>query len=276
MGETCFHFFRSTVFILNLFFWLMGLGTLGIGLWLRFDPAIAELMHLQGDEHNLNLICYLLIATGVIMSVIGFLGCFGAWRMSQCMLVMFFIILIVVFCLEMAAAIFAYTHQDSIRQYIDDSMYDVIHYHYGHNNEYAKVFDQIQTQFECCGVKSYRDWLRSSWGRELRSRVEIGIGAGTVGKVPASCCNAEGLQSYPTTCGLAFDKLELYTYEEFMHSKGCSDAIYQSAYNNLELVICFCVGIACIQLFGMFMSMVLCCWVSDRAAKRRKAESSKI
>uniref|UniRef100_F1LC18 CD63 antigen n=1 Tax=Ascaris suum TaxID=6253 RepID=F1LC18_ASCSU len=106
------------------------------------------------------------------MSLIGFLGCCGAWRLSQGMLVAFFIILVLVFCLELACAIVAYSHQDLIRRYIDNSMYETIQEYYAINPEYAAVFDRIQNEFECCGVKSYRDWLHSSWGRDLVGRTE--------------------------------------------------------------------------------------------------------
>lgn len=55
--------------------------------------------------------CYLLIAVGALMSLLGFLGCCGALRKSQCMLTSFFILLVVVFCGQLACAILAYTHQ---------------------------------------------------------------------------------------------------------------------------------------------------------------------
>uniref|UniRef100_A0A914EC31 Tetraspanin n=1 Tax=Acrobeloides nanus TaxID=290746 RepID=A0A914EC31_9BILA len=274
MNDVCFFILRALVFLLNLFFWVTGLGTLGLGLWLRFDPSVSELIALREDEkltlENLNLACYLLIISGAIMSIIGFLGCCGAWRLSQCMLVTFFIILVIVFCLELACAIFAYTHQDLIRKYIDNSMYEVVHKYYASRPEYARIFDRIQIEFECCGVKSYKDWLHSSWGRSGRFKAEIGIGSGTIGRVPASCCNEQGLQDYPTNCGVSFDKLELWTYEPFLNTKGCSEALYQTAYNNLEMAIILCVIIGTIQLFGMFFSMLLCCWIN--ASNKRKVD----
>lgn len=64
-----------------------------MGIWIRFDPSVSELIAIQGGRENLNLACYLLIAAGAIMSIIGFLGCCGAWRLSQCMLVTVSVIL---------------------------------------------------------------------------------------------------------------------------------------------------------------------------------------
>ena len=50
------------------------------------------------------------------------------------------------FCLELACAIFAYTHQDLIRKYIDNSMYEVVHKYYASRPEYARIFDRIQNE----------------------------------------------------------------------------------------------------------------------------------
>lgn len=131
------------------------------------------------------------------------------------------------------------------------------------SRDFFAIFLKSVFQFECCGVKSYKDWLHSNWGRNGRLRAEIGIGAGTVGKVPTSCCNQDGLRDYPTNCGISFDKLELWTYEPFLHTKviflfdflydefflqGCSDALYETAYNNLELAIIVSVIIGTIQV----------------------------
>ncbi|VDK44126.1 unnamed protein product [Anisakis simplex] len=188
-GGGCLTTLRSIVFILNLFFWLAGLGILGLGLWLRFDGAVSELIALHGDTNNFYITCYLLIAAGALMTIIGFLGCCGAWRLNQSML----------------------------------------------------------TLFECCGVKSYRDWLHSSWGHDVVGRTELGIGSSSIGKVPRSCCNEDGLRDYPTNCGVSFDKLELWTYEPFLHTKGCSDALYEAVYTNLDIAIAVCVIIGALQ-----------------------------
>lgn len=66
---------------------LTGLVIFGIGLWLRFDPAISEFIALHGGSDNFHIVCYLLIIAGAIMSFIGFLGCCGAWRLNQGMLI---------------------------------------------------------------------------------------------------------------------------------------------------------------------------------------------
>ena len=65
---------------------MAGLGTLGVGLWLRFDPAVADYMRINEKLENFYTAVYVLMLVGAIMSVMGFLGCCGAWRENRCML----------------------------------------------------------------------------------------------------------------------------------------------------------------------------------------------
>uniref|UniRef100_A0A8D2BEG1 CD81 molecule n=1 Tax=Sus scrofa TaxID=9823 RepID=A0A8D2BEG1_PIG len=57
---------------------------------------------------------YILIGAGALMMVVGFLGCCGAVQESQCMLGLFFGFLLVIFAIEIAAAIWGYSHKDQV------------------------------------------------------------------------------------------------------------------------------------------------------------------
>ncbi|KHJ83508.1 hypothetical protein OESDEN_16793 [Oesophagostomum dentatum] len=63
-------------------------------------------------------------------------------------------------------------------------MYDTIRNRYASDANYKAAFDTIQQEFECCGVKTYADWLGASWDRKsstqtenAETRIEHGIGA---------------------------------------------------------------------------------------------------
>uniref|UniRef100_A0A1I7ZJI7 Tetraspanin n=1 Tax=Steinernema glaseri TaxID=37863 RepID=A0A1I7ZJI7_9BILA len=211
MATGCLNALRSLVFTLNLLLWLAGLGLIGVALWLRFDPVISNLVLLSESQQNLHLSAYLLGGSGSLMAILGFFGCFGAWRRNQLFLSIFFILLLLVFCMEVTCAIVAYSHQDLIRHYVENSMYNTMQHRYTDESEHQYIFDNIQNTFECCGVKSYRDWLYSKWSRNGDQRAELGMGAGNIGRVPMSCCNREGLAAYPTDCGISFNKMELWT-----------------------------------------------------------------
>ncbi|KAK2152210.1 hypothetical protein LSH36_337g04004 [Paralvinella palmiformis] len=64
------------------------MGVLGLAIYLRMDPQSNHFIRAAyADEINIyHIICYLLIATGVAVTFIGFLGCCGAFQESRCML----------------------------------------------------------------------------------------------------------------------------------------------------------------------------------------------
>ncbi|KAI1705653.1 tetraspanin family domain-containing protein [Ditylenchus destructor] len=289
MASSGFGCLRWSVFVFNLIFWLSGLGIAGIGLWLRLDPSVNELAELSPNQssstsvhqwrHNFSLPSTLLVVAGALMTLIGFLGCCGAWRQNQCMLVGFFVLLIIVFCLEVTCAIVAYVHQDSIRRYIESSMYDIVREKYGDptNPKYQQLFDRIQSEMECCGVRSYRDWLYSSWAHTASEKSipkEIGIGTMAIGKVPTSCCNEEGLREYPANCGHDYSIITTEKLKSFF--QGCSTALYHAAKDNLELVILTSVVLGSIQLVGIILSTLLCCCIGKREDEEWKSRKRDI
>lgn len=75
----------------------------------------------------------------------------------------FFIILIIVFCLQLACAVVAYTQQDFIRRYIDNSMYEAIQEYYAINPQYRDTFDRIQNEVRNF-CKNFMDFMGFLYG----------------------------------------------------------------------------------------------------------------
>jgi len=76
---------------------LLGCTVIVLGIWIRIDPESINLSHsntafrqfLDESTHYgyQSVAAYILIAVGVVVMVIGLLGCCGALRHSQCMLI---------------------------------------------------------------------------------------------------------------------------------------------------------------------------------------------
>ncbi|CDW54882.1 tetraspanin family protein [Trichuris trichiura] len=230
-----------------------------------FDRGVAQrMMELDERLHEFYVAVYLLLAVGIVMSLLGFMGCCGALRQSKCLLVSFFLLLVIVFCAELTCGILAYAHQEQVQQYIEKSMYDTVINRYGVDKAYTEVFDSIQSGLHCCGVKSYSDWLESYYATQKRDLPEFGIGSGGIGRVPFSCCNALGMREHGLNCGTTYDKMPLLMYEPYLNTKGCLNAVYGKFYQNLDIVIGLAVGIGCFQLIGMVFTMLLCCWIDHK------------
>ncbi|CAJ1050265.1 Tetraspanin-2 [Xyrichtys novacula] len=77
---------KYLLFVFNFIFWLSGLLVLAVGLWLRFDPKTVELLMGDGAPDTFFIAVYILLGAGGLMMIVGFFGCFGAVRESQCLL----------------------------------------------------------------------------------------------------------------------------------------------------------------------------------------------
>uniref|UniRef100_A0A673M1R3 Tetraspanin 2a n=1 Tax=Sinocyclocheilus rhinocerous TaxID=307959 RepID=A0A673M1R3_9TELE len=78
-----------SVHVSNLFhscLQLSGSLVLAVGLWLRFDPDMTNLLAENDAPEHFFIAVYILIGAGGVMMLVGFFGCFGAVRESQCLL----------------------------------------------------------------------------------------------------------------------------------------------------------------------------------------------
>ncbi|CAJ0942911.1 unnamed protein product, partial [Mesorhabditis belari] len=278
---SCVKILQPLLFIFNLLFWLGGVICLALGIYLLFiaDPSAYFDAH-STHPGSWRTVGWLLIAAGLPIALIGCCGCWGAYRLNQPALLCFFLLLIIVFSLELVAAYVAYHKQANARRFVEASMYDTVRNRYGSDDNYKDAFDKIQTSFECCGVKSYSDWLGAAWdGKKAGDdksqedlKPEHGIGAlggrgNGFGRVPTSCCNEHGLTTYPSNCGVSFTHAPLSTYEQFLHPKGCSDALFDFADTWLNIIILVCVSVGILQLLGIVLSMCLCCCLNAKQSK---------
>ncbi|KAK1796496.1 hypothetical protein P4O66_009529 [Electrophorus voltai] len=104
---------KYLLFVFNFIFWLSGSLVLAVGLWLRFDPSTTSFLNEDGVP-AFFIAVYILIGVGGIMMLVGFFGCCGAVRESQCLLGSFFACLLVIFGAEAAAGVFGFLNKDKI------------------------------------------------------------------------------------------------------------------------------------------------------------------
>uniref|UniRef100_A0A8C6KV83 Tetraspanin n=1 Tax=Nothobranchius furzeri TaxID=105023 RepID=A0A8C6KV83_NOTFU len=138
----------QSLILFNLF--LMGSFVLAVGLWLRFDPETVSLLNDNKAPDTFFLGVYILIGAGSLIMLVGFFGCCGAVRESQCLLGSFFACLLIIFGSEVAAGVFGFLNKDKI---IEDVQ-----------NFYKKTYDENNNstmilsyqKLNCCGTKASR------------------------------------------------------------------------------------------------------------------------
>ncbi|XP_051803901.1 tetraspanin-2a isoform X2 [Acanthochromis polyacanthus] len=59
---------------------------------------------------------YILLGAGGLMMIVGFFGCFGAVRESQCLLASFFACLLIIFGAEITAGVFGFLNKEQIAE----------------------------------------------------------------------------------------------------------------------------------------------------------------
>ncbi|XP_063359695.1 CD63 antigen-like [Cydia amplana] len=206
----------------------------------------------------------LVIVIGVMMLFISMFGCIGAWRESTCLVNIFAVILSLVFILEVAAAIAAYSLRSQVIDMVDDRLRIAMPYYY-ENQEVTDAFDFIQNRLNCCGVDTYFDWHMVEPPQGATGIVVSNI------TVPNSCC----AESHYTV-------VEDVTVAECtkLFANGCLPRVIYLVYQSAGLLGAGAMTIAFIQLIGIVFSFSLGSAIrkakTERERRRQEIQSSVI
>ncbi|KAM6977105.1 tetraspanin-2-like [Aplochiton taeniatus] len=143
---------KYLLFVFNFIFWLMGSFVLAVGLWLRFDPDTVSLLNGDGAPDTFFIGVYILIGAGSLVMLVGFFGCCGAVRESQCLLGSFFACLLIIFGAEVAAGVFGFLNKDKIIQDVQ-SFYKNS---YDDTNNATMITNSYHKVLNCCGTTEAR------------------------------------------------------------------------------------------------------------------------
>ncbi|KAK5863644.1 hypothetical protein PBY51_000660 [Eleginops maclovinus] len=138
---------KYLLFVFNFIFWLMGSFVLAVGLWLRFDPETVSLLNGDKAPDTFFIGVYILIGAGSLVMLVGFFGCCGAVRESQCLLGSFFTCLLIIFCAEVAAGVFGFLNKDKIIK--DVQTFYTTNYN---ENINGTLIISYQKVLNCCGT----------------------------------------------------------------------------------------------------------------------------
>lgn len=242
-GYSCVKF---VFFGFNVIFWLLGCAILGVGIWLQVSKGSYTSLAPSFNVLSATVLC---IAAGILVLVIGFFGCCGAIMENKCMLITYFILVVVIFILEVVAGFLAFYYRADIESVLSHELKEGIRLKYPADNDPDETglrtgWAMIQAELHCCGVENYTNWYDSSaWpGHNY---------------VPLECCIFENGHA-PTDCNKSGDPSK-------WHQKGCLTAVKNNIRHNLYVVGIVAIVIGVVQILGLLASMVLfCCLRMDK------------
>lgn len=117
------------------------------------------------------------IATGVIIFLISFFGFYGAFMENYIMSMVFAGAMILIFVFQLSACIAGYVLKGNTVVLVQHQLISTMDL-YGVNKsvEVTKLWDQVQEDFQCCGVNNASDWF-------------LHLGTTESQGLPVSCCN---------------------------------------------------------------------------------------
>ncbi|MCI4393804.1 hypothetical protein PGIGA_G00161640 [Pangasianodon gigas] len=234
----CSWFLKTMMFIFNGVIFLAGAAVLGVGIWVTVDSSslLGVLSHIEGAPPELNQLAnvgYLLIAVGSILAIMGFLGCCGAITENKCMLLIFFIIVLIIFIAEVAGAIVVLVFKPLAKDIfvsLNENFVKTIKRDYGNQNDFTTVLNNTMIQLKCCGFNNYTDFDGSPFVTSTKL-------------YPEPCCpNSKTCDS--STAGNK-------------HVDGCFNALVELIEDNAVLLGGVALGIAALEIAAMVVSMVL-------------------
>uniref|UniRef100_A0A9L0T2A0 Tetraspanin n=2 Tax=Equus TaxID=9789 RepID=A0A9L0T2A0_HORSE len=133
---------------------LAGSAVIAFGLWFRFGGTMKDFSSEDKSPEYFYMGLYVLVGAGALMMAVGFFGCCGATRESQCVLGSFFTCLLVIFAAEVTTGVFAFIGKDVAIRHVQ-TMYEEAYNGYLRDREKGNgTLVTFHSTFQCCGKES--------------------------------------------------------------------------------------------------------------------------
>lgn len=238
MVEGCAKGVKYGLFVANTVILIGGIVVFSVGIWTLADRSFME--RLLGSDLYVNS-ASILIATGIIVTIISFLGFLGAIKEIKCMLLTFFIILFMIFITMLVGGILGYVFRSEVDERMYSEMLMTIKL-YQNDTQVTDAWDAVQSVFKCCGMS-----MDKSPGYEVWSKRNTHFGG--IYKIPATCCKTkdDGLR----------DRCQKDPNESNAYLEGCYEKMKEFVLKHAKIVGGIGIGIASLLLVGMALSCAL-------------------
>ncbi|XP_061062461.1 tetraspanin-8 isoform X3 [Eubalaena glacialis] len=147
---------KYSMFIFNFVSWLCGASILAVAIWLRVGKDGREILSPGDATINPYIAVNILIVVGAIIMILGFLGCFGAMKENQFMLVLFFVGLILILLLQVVAGILGATNKSKTERALNETLQTNVHL-LSATNENGKLFQKAFSEIQEEVIRIYEE-----------------------------------------------------------------------------------------------------------------------
>lgn len=232
---------KYSMFIFNFLFWVCGSVILGVSVWIRVSKDAQQELEI---DSSLFAGVDLLIAVGSIIMVLGFLGCCGAIKESRCMLLLFFIGLLLILILQVTGGILGAVYRSQIETSLNKTLLENVKA-LQNSTEEAKVFQEKFRKFErmnqCCGLLNGP----SDWGKNFNT--DLG---------DHKACECELKDQLSNLCTTLEGR--------HIYKTPCREVIIEYLKDHLLIIMGIAFGLAVIEILGLGFSMSLYCQIQRK------------
>ncbi|NWW12564.1 TSN8 protein, partial [Oreocharis arfaki] len=214
---------------------------LGVSIWIRVSGS----QQVNACSHTSTIMfagVNLLIAVGAIIMVLGFLGCCGAIKESRCMLMLFFIGLLLIVILQITGGVLGAVYRSQVESALNNTLrtsVDALQSTSGAYKEYQEEFQKFERENQCCGLLEGPE----DWGQNFNKPSSI-------------ICQCETETSSSDLC--------TYYQGRYIYQKPCGEVIMKKLKDNLIIIMGISFGLAVIEILGLVFSMTLYCQIGRK------------
>jgi len=209
---------KQGLIILNSLFTLVGLAFICVGIWLLYqrNQFQSRGVNFEGVFDVFFDLGVILIIIGTAFSLFTLFGILGAYRERELFLKIYMGIMIAVLIISFLAGVLFLIFSGKIRDVVLEKMQTKYIESYFDDFDYKATLDALQREFQCCGIKDYKDWSKNVYFNCGTTKSTLKC------MVPGSCC----LLSYDKTNSLCSgDVLSVNGSTIKIYTKGCQDTI---------------------------------------------------
>uniref|UniRef100_A0A1A9UM22 Tetraspanin n=1 Tax=Glossina austeni TaxID=7395 RepID=A0A1A9UM22_GLOAU len=222
--DCCRQFVKYSLIVSNFIIFVGGATLFCLSLWTLVDR---NFMNELLDTNLFSGAVYVLLVTSMTICVLSFVGCVGASKEVKCLLLTYFIIVVLIFVTMLIGGILGFVFRERVQQTMRQKLRSSMSL-YGSRRDVTESWDQTQERLQCCGVDSWHDWNRL---------------------IPESCCQ-EIFGGQRKECTLLPAVTNLY-------SQGCLYVTTSFMRDHAAVIGGTAIAVAIIMIFGMIFSCLL-------------------